>query len=128
MSFPILTTTHYDTNKYSPVGSVVYTRVEALSLLRSSFAGFGALFGGKNQLIQGAMDNLQTAGLGEFTNKVQSIYPNTVQVVGLNFSVNDIGPGDQNTMYLILTITGTCLVPLGQSGGSNKRRTLKRRS
>jgi len=127
MSFPILTTTHYDTSKYSPVGSVVYNRVEALSLLRASFAGFGALFGGKNQLIQSAIDDLQTAGLGEFTNKVQNIYPNTVQVIGLNFSINDVGPGDQNTMYLILTITGTCLVPSGQSGGSNKRRTLKRR-
>jgi uncharacterized protein YbjQ (UPF0145 family) len=126
MSFPILTTNHYDTSKYSAVGSVVYTRVEALSLLRSGLAGFGALFGGKNQLIQGAIDNLQTAGLGEFTNKVQTIYPNTVQVVSLSFSINDVGPGDQNTMYLILTITGTCLVPVGQSGGSNKRRTLKK--
>jgi hypothetical protein len=127
MSFPILTTTHYDTSKYSPVGSVVYTRVEAISLFRSGLAGFGAIFGGKNHLIQGAIDTLQTAGLGEFTNKVQSVYPNTVQVIGLNFSINDVGPGDQNTMYLILTITGTCLVPLGQSGGSKKRLTFKKR-
>lgn len=125
MSFPILTSGQYDATKYSPLGTVVMSRVEAISLFRSDLASFGALFGGKNHLIQGAIDNLQTAGLSEFTTKVQSVYPNTVLVVGLDYRFDEVGRGEHNTMYMVLTITGTCLAPLGQTGG--KRKTLKRK-
>jgi len=125
MSFPIITSTQYDATKYTPVGSVVVNRVESISMMRSAFAGFGAAFGGKNTLIQTAIDELQKNGLAEFTAKVQSLYPNTVSVVGLSTNIQEVGRGDQSTMYMVLIISGTCLVPLGQSGG--KRKTLKRR-
>ena len=125
MSFPIVTSGQYDATKYSPVGSVVINRVESISLLRSAFAGWGAAFGGKNTLIQGAVDQLQTNGLAEFTAKVQSVYPNTVMVVSLHTDISEVGRGDQSELYMVITVSGTCLVPLGQSGG--KRKTLKRR-
>lgn len=126
MSFPIITSGQYDATKYTALGSVLINRVEALSLLRADFASFGALFGGKNQLIQGAIDQMQTAGLAEFTAKVQSVYPNTVQVVGMQYDISDVGRNDNSTMYMVLTISGTCLAPIGQTGGG-KRKTLKRK-
>jgi uncharacterized protein YbjQ (UPF0145 family) len=125
MSFPILTSGQYDAAKYSPVGSVVVNRVESLSIMRSGVAGMMGIFGGKNTLIQGAVDELQINGLAEFTTKVQSLYPNTVLVVGLTSDIQEIGRGDQSTMYMVLTLSGTCLVPLGQTAG--KRKTFKRR-
>jgi len=124
MSFPIISTGQYDANKYTPVGTVVINRVESISMLRSAFAGWGAAFGGKNTLIQTAVDNLQTAGLSEFTAKVQSIYPNTVLVVNFHTDVSEVGRDEQAT-YMVITLSGTCLTPLGQTGG--KRKTLKRR-
>ena len=125
MSFPIISSGQYDSNKYTPLGTVIVNRVESISMLRSAFAGWGAAFGGKNTLIQTAVDNLQTAGLSEFTAKVQSIYPNTVLVVNFHTDVSEVGRDEQAT-FMVMTISGTCLTPLGQAGG--KRKTLKRRS
>ena len=125
MSFPIISSGQYDANKFTPVGTVIVNRVESISMLRSAFAGWGAAFGGKNTLIQTAVDNLQTAGLSEFTAKVQSIYPNTVLVVNFHTDVSEVGRDDQAT-FMVMTVSGTCLTPLGQAGG--KRKTLKRRS
>ena len=124
MSVQLLTTTQYDANKYTPVGSVLLNQVEAISMLRSAFAGFGAMFGGKNTLIQEAVDRLQARGLTAFTEKVKNTYPNTVSVIGLETNISEVGRDDQQT-YMVMTVTGTCLVPLGQTGGAPRRRTLK---
>jgi len=125
MSFPLLTTQQFDATKYTPVGTVFLNNVEAISMLRSAFAGFGAVFGGKNTLIQEAVDRLQARALAAFTAKVQTTYPNTVMVIGLNTDVSEVGRNDEAS-YMVMTITGTCLVPLGQSGGKRTvRRTLK---
>jgi uncharacterized protein YbjQ (UPF0145 family) len=127
MSFPLLTTAQYDATKYTPVGTVMLNRVEGLSLLRNVFAGFGALFGGKNTLIQEAVDRLQARGLQEFTTKVQTTYPNTTMVVALHTDISEVGRDEQAT-FMVMTITGTCLVPIGQTGGRRrKNRTIKRR-
>lgn len=124
MSVQLLTTTQYDATKYTPVGSVVLNQVEAISMLRSAFAGFGAIFGGKNTLIQEAVDRLQTRGLTAFTEKVKNSYPNTATVIGLETNISEVGRDDQQT-YMVMTVTGTCLVPLGQTGGASARRTRK---
>jgi uncharacterized protein YbjQ (UPF0145 family) len=140
MSFTLLTTQQYDATKYMAIGTVVLNRVESISLLRSAFAGFGAAFGGKNTLIQTAVDNLQARSYGEFTAKVQQTYPNTVQVVALHTDISEVGR-DDNATYMVMTMSGTCLVPLNQmpmqtmdvvaasqpvqAGG--KRKTLKKR-
>ena len=127
MAFPLLTTDQYDATKYTPVGTVVVNRVESISLLRSAFAGLGAAFGGKNTLIQTAVNNLQARSMAEFTAKVQSTYPNTVQVVGLKTDVSEVGR-DESATFMVMTMTGTCLVPLGQTGGSRRnRKTLRNR-
>ena len=125
MSFPIISSGQYDATKYSPVGTIIVNRVESISMLRSAFAGFGAAFGGKNTLIQTAVDNLQSSGLTEFTGKVQSVYPNTVSVVNFHTDVSEVGR-DEHATYMVITLSGTCLTPLGQPGG--KRKTLKRRT
>jgi uncharacterized protein YbjQ (UPF0145 family) len=114
MSFPILTTTQYDATKYTPAGSVVLNRVEGISLLRNMFAGIGALFGGKNTLIQEAVDRLQARSLTDFTAKVQATYPNTVQVIALHTDISEVGR-DDNATFMTMTMSGTCLVPF-QSG------------
>jgi uncharacterized protein YbjQ (UPF0145 family) len=119
MSFPILTTTQYDATKYTPVGSVVLNRVEGISLLRNMFAGIGALFGGKNTLIQEAVDRLQLRSLTDFTAKVQATYPNTVQVVALHTDISEVGRDDRAT-FMSMTMSGTCLVPIMQSGGGRR--------
>jgi uncharacterized protein YbjQ (UPF0145 family) len=131
MSVQLLTTTQYDATKYTPVGSVLLNQVEAISMLRSAFAGFGAMFGGKNTLIQEAVDRLQARGLTAFSEKVKNTYPNTVTVIGLETNISEVGRDDQQT-YMVMTVTGTCLVPLGQTGGAStghasapRRRTLK---
>jgi len=124
MSFPIISCGQYDATRYTPVGTVVENRVEAISMLRSAFAGFGAAFGGKNTLIQTAVDNLQAATLTDFTAKVQSVYPNTVMVVNFHTDVSEVGR-DDNATFMVMTVSGTCLVPLGQTGG--KRKTMKRK-
>ena len=120
MSFPLLSTQQYDATKYTPVGTVFLNRVEGISLLRNMFAGFGALFGGKNTLIQEAVDRLQARGLQEFTTKVQTTYPNTTMVVGVHTDISEVGRDEQST-FMVLSITGTCLVPLGQTGGRRLR-------
>ena len=124
MSVQTLTTTQYDATKYTPVGSVLMNQVEAISMLRSAFAGFGAMFGGKNTLIQEAVDRLQTRGLTAFGEKVKNTYPNTAMVIGLQTHISEVGRDDQQT-YMVMTITGTCLVPLGQTGGAPRRLTRK---
>lgn len=136
MSFPILTTSQYDATKYTPVGTVVINRVESISLLRGAFAGFGAAFGGKNTLIQTAVDTLQANSYAEFTAKIQQTYPNTAMVIALHTDVSEVGR-DDNATYMVMTMTGTCIVPLNNMpmamdmmakpilGGA--RRTLKKR-
>jgi uncharacterized protein YbjQ (UPF0145 family) len=128
MSFPILTTTQYDATKYTPMGTVIINRVEALSMMRSAFAGFTGAFGGQNSLIQTAIDNLQNSGLQDFTSKVQSTYPNTAMVVSLHTDISEVGrsAGD-TTSYMVMTMSGTCLAPIGQAGGARRRKTMNRR-
>jgi uncharacterized protein YbjQ (UPF0145 family) len=125
MSFPIISSTQYDATKYVPLGTVVLNNVEGISLFRNAFAGFGLLFGGKNTLIQEAVDRLQARGHQDFTTKVQSTYPNTVLVVAYHTDVSEVGRGDDAT-FMVMTISGTCLAPIGQTGG-RRRFTLKRR-
>ena len=125
MSFQILSTTQYDATKYTPVGTVVLNNVEGISLLRNVFAGFGALFGGKNTLIQEAMDRLQARAQAAFTAKVQSTYPNTTMVVAYHTDVSEVGR-DENATFMVMTISGTCLVPLGQTGGRRRKFTMRR--
>jgi uncharacterized protein YbjQ (UPF0145 family) len=125
MAFPLLTTTQYDSTKYTPLGTAMINNVESISLLRSAFASFGAAFGGKNTLIQEAVNRLQQRGLIEFTNKVQSTYPNTVMVVGLQTHVGEVGRNDKET-YMVLTVSGTCLAPIGQTGGRRQTRKQSR--
>jgi uncharacterized protein YbjQ (UPF0145 family) len=136
MSFPILTTSQYDATRYAPVGTVVVNRVESISMLRSAFAGFGAAFGGKNTIIQTAIDNLQAGAYAEFTSKVQNTYPNTAMVVALNTDISEVSRSEgAGTSYMIMTMAGTCLAPLGapmpmQMGvptGGARRRTFKLR-
>ena len=126
MSFQMLSTTQYDATKYTPVGTVVVNNVEGISLLRNVFAGFGALFGGKNTLIQEAINRLYSRGHAEFTAKVQSTYPNTTMVVAYHIDVSEVGR-DENATFMVMTVTGTCLVPLGQTGGRRRKFTLKRK-
>lgn len=121
MSFPVLTTGQFDATKYTPVGTVVVNRVEAISLFRAAFAGLGAAFGGKNTLIQTAVDNLQSRSMAEFTAKVQSTYPNTVMVVNLVTDVSEVGR-DDNATFMVMTMSGTCLTPLGQTGGAKSKK------
>lgn len=121
MTFPVLTTGQFDATKYTPVGTVVVNRVEAISLFRAAFAGLGAAFGGKNTLIQTAVDNLQARSMAEFTAKVQSTYPNTVMVVSLHTDVSEVGR-DDNATFMVMTMSGTCLAPIGQTGGAKKEK------
>ena len=116
MAFPLLTTTQYDATKYAPVGTVLINNVEAISLFRSAFAGLGAAFGGKNTLIQEAVNRLQQRGLVEFTSKVQATYPNTVLVVALHTDISEVGRNESAT-FMVMTMSGTCLAPIGQTGG-----------
>ena len=126
MSFPLLSTTQYDATKYTPVGTVILNNVEGVSLLRNMFAGLGALFGGKNTLIQEAVDRLQARGTAAFTAKVQATYPNTVMVVALHTDISEVGR-DENATFMVMTMTGTCLVPIGQTGGRRRKFTLRRK-
>ena len=126
MSFTILSTSQYDATKYTAVGTVVLNRVEGISLLRNMFAGIGALFGGKNTLIQEAVDRLQARSLTEFTAKIQATYPNTVQVIGLHTDISEVGR-DDNATFMVMTMTGTCLVPIQTGGGSRRNKRATRR-
>ena len=83
-------------------------------MLRSAFAGFGAAFGGKNSIIQTAIDNLQAGSYAEFTSKVQSTYPNTAMVISLHTDISEAARSEgSGTSYMVMTMSGTCLVPLG---------------
>lgn len=123
MPFQILSTHQYDATKYKPVGTVLLNNVEGVSLFRNAFAGIGALFGGKNTLIQEAVDRLHTRAMTDFEAKVKSTYPNTEMVVAFHTDVSEVGRDESNT-FMVATISGTCLVPIDQRGGA-KRFTLK---
>lgn len=128
MPLTLLTINQYDPTKYTAVGTVILNQVESISLIRGVFAGFGGMLGGKNTLIQEAVDRLQKRAMDEFTAKVQKTYPETVQVVALHTEVSEVGR-DDNSTYMVMTITGTCLVALNKQavqpiGG--RRKTLKR--
>ena len=129
MPLTLLKTNQYDETKYKALGTVILNQVESISLIRGVFAGFGAMLGGKNTLIQEAVDRLQNRAMNEFTAKVQKTYPEAVQVVAFHTDVSEVGR-DDNSTYMVMTITGTCLValnkqPLEHIGG--RRKTLKRR-
>ena len=132
MPLTLLTTNQYDPTKYTAIGTVILNQVESISLIRGVFAGFGAMLGGKNTLIQEAVDRLQNRAMNEFTAKVQQTYPETIQVVALHTDVSEVGR-DDNSTYMVMTMSGTCLVPLNKRvqepvppiGG--RRKTLKRR-
>jgi uncharacterized protein YbjQ (UPF0145 family) len=129
MPLTLLTINQYDETKYKAVGTVILNQVESISLIRGVFAGFGGMLGGKNTLIQEAVDRLQKRAMDEFTAKVQKTYPETVQVVALHTDVSEVGR-DDNSTYMVMSIRGTCLVPLNKQavqpmGG--RRKTLKRR-
>ena len=129
MPLTLLTINQYDPTKYKAVGTVILNQVESISLIRGVFAGFGAMLGGKNTLIQEAVDRLQKRAMNEFMDKVQKTYPEAVQVVALHTDVSEVGR-DDNSTYMVMTITGTCLAPLNilplqPIGG--RRKTLKRR-
>lgn len=128
MSFHLETTDQYDANKYTPLGTVISNNVEAVSYFRAFIATFQAPFGGKNMAIQTAVDRLTERGMAEFKNKVLATYPNTIKVVGLKTAINEVGSEDQQT-FMILHISGTCLAPYGQTGGTRRnKKTKKRRS
>ena len=120
MSFVLETTDQYDATKYTPLGTVIYNNVEAVSFFRAIMAAFQAPFGGKNKAIQEAVDRLTLRGMEEFRNNVTATYPNTVKVVGLRTSVSEVG-GDEQQTFMVLHVMGTCLAPFGQSGGSTKK-------
>jgi hypothetical protein len=129
MSFSIETVDHYDTTKYTPLGTVVHNNVEAVSFYRAIIAAFQAPFGGKNEAIQIAVDRLTERGMVEFRNKIIASFPNTIKVVGLRTNVAEVSGGDDQATFLLLHITGTCLGPYGQIGGkrSKTRRNKKMR-
>lgn len=123
MSFPILTTSQYDATKYTPVGTVIVNRVESISMMRGAFAGFTGAFGGQNSIIQTAVDNLQNGALKDFTAKVQATYPNTALVVSLHTDISEVGRSQgETTSYMVMTMSGTCLSPIGMVGGAKKKR------
>lgn len=130
MSFKILTTTQFDASRYEPVGSVLINRVETISLIRGFVGGITGLFGGKNNLIQDAMDALTKRGIEDFKDKVASSYPQTALVVGFDSMVTDVGRDEQN-QYLVIHLKGTCLAPIEgyarsgvrQAGGKGKSTT-----
>jgi len=122
MSFPILTSGQYDAQRYEPLGTVIYNNVHSVSLIRSIVAGWTSMTGGRNRLIQEAVDRMHMQGLAEFRQKISREYPNTALVVGMQYTIDEVGAGDTQTMYMVLTITGTCLRS-NQSGGRKTRRS-----
>jgi uncharacterized protein YbjQ (UPF0145 family) len=125
MPLTLLTTNQYDDTKYKAVGTVILNQVESISLIRGVFAGFGGMLGGKNTLIQEAVDRLQKRAMDEFTAKVQKTYQETVQVVALHTDVSEVGR-DDNSTYMVMTITGTCLVPLNKQPIGGRRTRVRR--
>ena len=122
MSFKILTTDQYDATKYQPAGSIVINRVETISMLRGFVGGITGMFGGKNDMIQGAMDRLTSRGVQDFKEKVAASYPQTALVVGFDSMVTDIGRDEQN-QYIVIHLKGTCLVPIGAAGAATGARS-----
>lgn len=120
MSFKILTTTQFDASRYEPLGSVLLNRVETISLVRGFVGGIAGLFGGKNTVIQSAIDSLTSRAIQEFKEKVASSYPQTALVVGFDSMVTDVGRDEQN-QYLIMHIKGTCLGPSGGAAAAPRR-------
>jgi uncharacterized protein YbjQ (UPF0145 family) len=122
MAFTLETTDQYDATKYTPIGTVISNNVEAVSFFRAIIGAFQAPFGGKNTAIQTAVDRLLERGMVEFKNKVTATFPNTLKVVGLQTSITEVGGESQQT-FMVLHVSGTCLVPFGQTGGKTKKKT-----
>jgi hypothetical protein len=92
-------------------------------MVRGAFAGFTGAFGGQNTIIQTAIDNLQNGTLKDFTAKVQATYPNTALVISLHTDISEVGRSSgETTNYMVMTMSGTCLAPIGMSGGAQRRR------
>ena len=127
MAFLLETTEQYDNTKYSPLGTVISSNVEGVSYFRAIMGAFQGAWGGKNAAIQTAVDRLTERGLIEFKDKVSVTYPNTIKVVGLRTSITEVGGEDSQT-FLILHVSGTCLGPYGQTGGSLRRKKTLRRN
>jgi hypothetical protein len=129
MSFPILTTTQYDPAKYVPVGAVMINQVEAISLFRSILGGFTSAFGGAQPIIQEAINRLQARGLDALTQKIMQTYPNTILVNSLHSDISHITGSNDSGSYIIMTMTGTCYVPVsGPAFGGGRKKTLKRKN
>ena len=112
----VLNSPQYDESVFEAVGTVFITRVESISLVRGLFGSIGAIFGGKNRLIQEAMDRLKTRAYEDFIQKARS-NPDVERVVGFNVTVGEVGStsmsvqGNSEQMTsMVMTMIGTSLV------------------
>jgi uncharacterized protein YbjQ (UPF0145 family) len=55
----ILTTGHYDLNKYEPIGLINANVAHGLSLFRGAVSGFTSIFGGSQSIISEKYDEMQ---------------------------------------------------------------------
>ena len=105
---PVISSPQYDDDIYEAVGTVFVTRVESVSFLRGAVGSFGALFGGKNTMIQEAIDKLKTRTFEDFLQKARSNAA-IERIVGFNVSISEAGSNEQMT-NMVMTMIGTSLI------------------
>lgn len=111
----LTTTPDYDMNMYKPAGMIVVNRVENISLGRGVIAEVPGIFGGKNSLIQIAIDTLTQNAMKELRKKARAQYKKISAIINVHFNITTIArAGMAYGEYMIATATGTVLVPINE--------------
>jgi uncharacterized protein YbjQ (UPF0145 family) len=109
MSLPIFTIPTFNQDALQAVGAVFAQRVESISIVRNFFAGIGGIAGGRSEMMEKKMNDLNKAIIEEIQIQARKAYPKAVALVDLKITFSDIGKNDQN-MFLAAQASATAII------------------
>lgn len=98
---PMATTWVYDTNKYDIIGIATSITVHAVSAFRGFGANFGALFGGKSNLLEKVFLDAREEAYADLSEK--ALKKSADLIVGVTIEVQEMNH------FFIFTASGTML-------------------
>lgn len=113
------TSDYYDLAKYKVKDIVTVSHTEALSVARGFVAGIGGIFGGKSDIMNKKIIDVEK----NLKSKLREHLTGSDKIIGIKFNFTEFGRGETN-MFLTGFASGTIITPIH---GGSLRKTLKNR-
>lgn len=115
------TSDYYDMTKYSVKDMVTVSHTEALSVARGFFAEVGGIFGGKSDIMNKKIIDVEK----HLKTKLLERISGSDKIIGIKFNFTEFGRSEANS-FLTGFASGTLITPK-RSGGSMSKKTRKNR-